>query len=291
MKNKIAIIFSLTILVFLTSCSKNNDIDIFKIDTISMNEIPQINTLEDKNLDYLNTLEQLMENIPLDEATDFFKKEIADFLNTTDNAKLTSLTIEKDTLSVIKEKNKKSLDNLLFEIKISIDTKGIADSTEYAKDLSQQLFDKFWEYSYFAMKAKNLYITVYDLNDCKVYDRESTFTNISESSYKIQDEEEYYAQTLAFNYPNSILSLQKFGIIKSTDELYIEYYLNDYYFKSSNFDNQNLNSELDKLSMDIKQYLMSDEKFISYIDNLKILTISFYSGNIDDGYLTFNYYL
>ncbi len=81
--------------------------------------------------------------------------------------------------------------------------------------------------------------------------------------------------------------MKKFGAIQETKELYVEYFITDSYFGSSE---ETIKAGIDGLSSirdEIKEYLLSKDAMVQYIkeNGLEILTISFYNGVLEDSYL------
>ena len=98
-----------------------------------------------------------------------------------------------------------------------------------------------------------------------------------------QPEKEYAAQTWAYGYSEKQpdLQLNKFGALPETGELYVEYYVKDSDYEKSV-------AGLESIGEELGEYLLSGEEIREFMEaeDLKTLTLSLYSGNLNDEYMT-----
>jgi len=292
---KIILCSILIIFLFvIVACSKetitNNTSD--EISIISMQDIPTPEEIQTMSHEDIYDIKLMAENISLEESEIFFKKETENFLIKYENVNLKGLSITKDNLSIIKGQNNKSLFNLIFKIDVVIDTSNMIGSAEYATEILKQLSEFYWEYGYFNLKAKKLYISAYDLNGNKINEKEVDIITGRETVFINQSQDELYVQTLAYNMATKIkdVVLQKFGVVKETKELYIEYYLEDSFF-IDNKEIENSIVELERIADELKYIILSDKEAQEFVNdnNVKVITISFNNINIENSYITFNY--
>lgn len=280
--------------LLLTSCSPQTKKNVENTNiNISIQDTPSAEELKEWNVNDIYKLKSQIELIPLDSCEEYFTNAANEFLNKFENVELDSITIEQDNLSVIAGKNKKSLYNLDFEVNVVIDTTNNVGSYEFADDISNELLTFFEQYAYFVLKTKEIDINTFDLNHYKIHNVNSIYSIMNETVFVEQSEDEYAVQTLAFNFTdtNPDLALQKFGIISETNELYIEYLVNDDYFDGNKPEEKI--ACLEKLSIDLKEHLIMQNITKEFIlsNDINLLTISFNNGILDGSYLTFNFEL
>ena len=229
--------------------------------------------------DILN-LELQLDQIPLDTCEKYFSDELAEFLNQYEDTEVDSVVLKQDHLSVVTGRNSKSLENLEMEVNILMDTLNNFNHGVLAEDVAAQIGDFFHQYSYYNMKVKELCVNIFDHHHTPVYDQSTTYIIGDETIFALQPGDEYAVQTAAFLYfaSNSPYSLQKFGIIPETNELYVEYRIRDDAFDYRNMEKSM--AELEALSHDLEEYLLSYHVTNDYISAHKItqLTIAFDIG-------------
>lgn len=289
MKMKMVITSLFLTSLLLVSCTPKSNSNT----NMSIQDVPTAKELREWESTKINKLRFQIEQIPLDSCEEYFANEVKTFLNTYETVELENLTIKQDNLSVIKGKNRKSLSNLEFEVSIIIDMTGNVGNNKFAKEISNQLLHFLQQYSYYNLKTCRTVINSYDLYHTKFYDLECAYSSSYETIFAEQPKDEFAVQTLASNFSerNPNIILQKFGVIPENNELYVEYYVSDDYFDFSNIESSI--AELDQIVIDLKEYLMAENVTKKYIlsNGVNLLTISFWSGNFDDTYLTFHFEL
>lgn len=293
MKKKTVLGYILVVLLFvMVSCSTERGNNSEKTEITSIQDIPTSEEISQMSREEIYDIKLMIEGLSIEESENYFKKETENFLMGYENVNLKDLSIIKDNLSIIRGKNNKSLFNLIFKIDITVDNSNMVGSAEYAADILKQLSEFYWEYSYFNLKAKKLYITAYDLNGNKINEREVDMITEQESVFVNQPQDEMYVQTIAYNVSAGMgnFMLQKFGVIAETKELYIEYYLEDNYF-TDNYDMEAAKKDLENIAVKLNGNILSDEKAVDFVtsNNVEVITISFNSSNFENSYITFNY--
>ena len=228
-----------------------------------------------------------LEEIPLDACVEYFTGELTGFLADQDNAALGKLELEPDLLSLVSGMNKKSPRNLIVHVELTVDTANNVESIEWADELAGRTVDFLNQYTYLRAKACELQIRVLDQNGGPVTELGSS-SDSNETMFVEQPPKEYAAQTWAYGYSEKQpdLQLNKFGILPETDELYVEYYVKDSYFDFSNYEKSV--TDLEFIGEEIGEYLLFGGEIREFMEeeNLETLTLSLYSGNLNDEYMT-----
>ena len=197
----------------------------------------------------------------------------------------------QDTLSLIPGKNKKSLYNLSFRVRLVTDRIRDEEGMKQADRLAEEITDFLKQYSYVGLKSKDVWVKVYNQNGEVLSDMQSSVSISNETMFVEIPEDEYEIQTRAFKYSGNgrKFQLKKFGPLSGTGELYVEYAVDDGYFDFDDLDGSI--AGLEAIGEESREYLLSSEKTEKYMESyhLNVLTISFYSGNFDDDYVTFNF--
>ena len=228
-----------------------------------------------------------LEEIPLDSCVEYFTGELTGFLADQENAALAKLELEPDTLSLVSGMNKKSPRNLIVYVELTADTANNVESIEWADELAGRTADFLNQYTYLRAKACELRIRVLDQNGGPVTELGSS-SDSNETMFVEQPEKEYAAQTWAYGYSEKQpdLQLNKFGTLPETGELYVEYYVKDSYFDFSNYEKSV--AGLEPIGEELGEYLLSGEEIREFMEaeDLETLTLSLYSGNLNDEYMT-----
>ncbi len=133
--------------------------------------------------DTINDLKYNIGQIPLDACETFFSNEVRDFLKDQEKIELDSVTIERDDLSLIAGKNKKSVRNLIFHVGIVTDTTNDISSYDRADAVSGQIMDFFDQYGYFNMKATGITVDTFDRNHMHIGERSGSYLAINETVF------------------------------------------------------------------------------------------------------------
>lgn len=220
------------------------------------------------------------EELPLESCEKYFTDELNVFLSQYENIRTNSVVIHEDNLSLVPGENKKSLRSWAMEIHILIDTPFDTGNFDLAEEIAGQISDFLYQYSLFSFKTAKWDTFIIDRNDNVLYNEESSIVHGDETIFALQPGDEYAVQTAAFLYfaSNSPYSLQKFGIIPETNELYVEYRIRDDAFDYRNMEKSM--AELEALSHDLEEYLLSYHVTNDYISAHEIsqLTIAFDIG-------------
>lgn len=218
---------------------------------------------------------------------EYFTGELTGFLADQENAALAKLELEPDTLSLVSGMNKKSPRNLIVHVELTADTANNVESIEWADELAGRTADFLNQYTYLRAKACELRIRVLDQNGGPVTELGSS-SDSNETMFVEQPEKEYAAQTWAYGYSEKQpdLQLNKFGTLPETGELYVEYYVKDSYFDFSNYEKSV--AGLEPIGEELGEYLLSGEEIREFMEaeDLETLTLSLYSGNLNDEYMT-----
>ena len=281
------ILFFLTIML-LVSCGSTKEEEIIN-KTLSIEDVPKSEETRMMEKKEIYALKRQIEQIPVSSGEKYFSREVDEFLKGYENTELENLEIFQDTLSLIPGKNKKSLYNLIFRVDIVTDKIRDEEGMKQADRLAEETTDFLKQYSYVGLKSKDVWVKIYNRNEEVLSDMQSSVSILNETMFVEIPEDEYEIQTRAFKYSGNgrKFQLNKFGPLSGTGELYVEYAVDDGYFDFDDLDGSIAGLE----AVDIREYLLSSEKTEKYMEShhLNVLTISFYSGNFDDDYVTFNF--
>lgn len=281
-------LFFLTIML-LVSCGSTKEEIINK--TLSIEDVPKSEETRMMEKKEIYALKRQIEQIPVSSGEKYFSREVDEFLKGYENTELENLEIFQDTLSLIPGKNKKSLYNLIFRVDIVTDKIRDEEGMKQADRLAEETTDFLKQYSYVGLKSKDVWVKIYNRNEEVLSDMQSSVSILNETMFVEIPEDEYEIQTRAFKYSGNgrKFQLNKFGPLSGTGELYVEYAVDDSYFDFDDLDGSI--AGLEAVGEDIREYLLSSEKTEKYMEShhLNVLTISFYSGNFDDDYVTFNF--
>ena len=84
----------------------------------SIEDVPKSEETRKLDRKEIYTLKRQLEQIPVASSEEFFTGEVTEFLKGYENTELESLEVVQDTLSLIPGKNKKSLYNLSFRVRL-----------------------------------------------------------------------------------------------------------------------------------------------------------------------------
>ena len=296
MRTKKTIATLLSLMLLLTSCApgaKSNSNE--ELPMKSIEDVPPYEEYKKYPIEKIKETRNRMESIPIEGLDTYYTHLIKEFLDADKEKRfeLLRVEIEKDRLSLITGENLKPHLNLIFRVDLKKKTQRDIDDVEIAEKFFQQLREYLNTDTFFATKAAQISVSTYDLNGYLIKTLQCSWFDAHELKALEQPETEYAAQTVAFDFKKqkSEFLLKKFGAIQETKELYVEYFIADSYFGSSE---ETIKAGIDGLSSirdEIKEYLLSKDAMVQYIkeNGLEILTISFYNGILEDSYLTFNY--
>lgn len=293
---RIVLLLSVASLV-LTSCASNGNLTNSPAadSMVSIENIPPFEKFSSMPIDERFRIKMQLEEIPITSCSTHYEKLIQDFLQEEELFDLYNIAIEQDNLSVIPGKNNKSLLNLILRIDLKVDRIKILENWDIVADVASQIGVYLHDDTFYALKVKQCIISTYDLNGYLIRTSEHRASVLDESIFREQSESEYAAQSIAYEYSqeNSEFILEKFGALSETRELYVEYYVKDSYFGFGEDENRKHIDNLESVAGGIKDYLLKESAVNGYIaeNNLKILTISFRNGILEDFYLVFNYKL
>lgn len=259
---------------------------------LTMEDIPSWEDYQELPLEQAMLLKVAMEKLPLEECEKNVEQYLTTCLEEEQKARLLHVSLTKDGLSLVEGQNQKPLENLSIVVEAELlptddpDFNAVDKGGEVMRDIEQYLES----ITYTAPLTVNLQVTVYyEYGVANTFDSHTSYEN--DSYFKEQSESEYAAQTVAYNFSqkNSDFILQKFGAIPETGELYIEYYIMDDFLlaEKSDADRKQLLTEIHE---ELREQILGDKATESFLaeNDLTSLTISFQSGILDDGFLTFN---
>lgn len=279
----------------LAACTPKNSNDSQKYANLSVDQIPSFEEYSQFSLGEQMDLKAAMERLPVDACEQMVEQYLSDCLKEEKLAELTDLSLTKDTLSLVEGKNLKPLENLSVDIDAELLSSDVPDPVETGAEVIESIENALRNCTYTAPLTSNLSIDVhYQYGIANTFRGHTSFANVE--VYKEQDENEYAAQTIAYDFgkQNRILQkkdlvLQKFGAIPETQELYVEYYAMDEYLLDETV-KADRTAALEDKCQELQKELLADESAAQYIqeNNLKTLTVSFQNSFFEDGYLTFN---
>lgn len=284
LKKRVIALLGLTLL--LTACAPKVESS-KPVPMKSIEEIPPQEEFVKYPLGKMQEVRDAIEGIPVEDCETHYVELLEAFLEE-EEYELFAFEIEEDNLSLILGQNLKPRLNLTFRIDLRKSVQRDIDDVENAKELAFRIMDEMGRDTFFTLKAAEVVVSTYDMNGY-IIDTSHMSRGSAELRALEQPEVEYSAQTVAFNFKNkqSAFFLKKFGAIQETKELYVEYFITDSYFGSSE---ETIKAGIDGLSSirdEIKEYLLSKDAMVQYIkeNGLEILTISFYNGVLEDSYL------
>lgn len=279
----------------LAACTPKNSNDSQKYADLSVDQIPSIEEYSQFSLGEQMDLKAAMERLPVDACEPMVEQYLSDCLKEGQLAQLTDLSLTKDTLSLIEGKNLKPLENLSVDIDAELLSSDASNAVQTGAEVIESIRTALRNCTYTAPLTSNLSIDVhYQHGIANTYRTYSSYTDTE--LFREQDEGEYAAQTIAYDFgkQNRILQkkdfvLQKFGAIPETQELYVEYYAMDEYLLDETV-KADRTAALEDKCQELQKELLADESAAQYIqeNNLKTLTVSFQNSFFEDGYLTFN---
>lgn len=279
----------------LAACTPKNSNDSQKYADLSVDQIPSIEEYSQFSLGEQMDLKAAMERLPVDACEQMVEQYLSDCLKEEKIAELTDLSLTKDTLSLVEGKNLKPLENLSVDIEAELLSSDVPDPVETGAEVIESIENALRNCTYTAALTANVSIDVhYQHGIANTYRTYSSYTDTE--LFREQDEGEYAAQTIAYDFgkQSPVLQkkdfvLQKFGVIPDSQELYIAYYAMDDYLLDETV-RQNRTAALEEKCQELQKELLADESAAQYIqeNNLKTLTISFQNSFFEDGYLLFN---
>lgn len=279
----------------LAACTPKNSNDSQKYADLSVDQIPSIEEYSQFSLGEQMDLKAAMERLPVDACEQMVEQYLSDCLKEEKIAELTDFSLTKDTLSLVEGKNLKPLENLYVDIDAVLLDEDTRTPVETGAEVIESIENALRNCTYTAPLMIKLHINVYYQYGI-ANTSDSNFSYVNVEIYKEQNENEYAAQTIAYDFgkQSPVLQkkdfvLQKFGAIPETKELYVEYYAMDEYLLDETV-KADRTAALEDKCQELQKELLADESAAQYIqeNNLKTLTVSFQNSFFEDGYLTFN---
>ena len=214
-----------------------------------------------------------------------------------DSIELTSLTAEKDTLSLVAGKNQKSLTNLTLRVEMQMKPVDAMEFFEAAEENNLALSDYLYEHTYADSKVASFEVRTVSEDGFSVpYSSERI--NRRETVFRQQPEDEQALQTAAFNYAQKKrdFTLTKFGARPESGDLYIEYDVRDDYLYDWDDSLENreasIREQTEKLadrSDEIMQAVLSREESGAYLqeNGLTSVTVAFRNDTWEEEYRIF----
>lgn len=279
----------------LAACTPKNSNDSQKYADLSVDQIPSIEKYSQFSLGEQMDLRAAMERLPVDACEPMVEQHLADCLKEDQLAELSDFSLSEDTLSLVEGENLKPLKNIFVDVDAVLLDEDTRTPVETGAEVIESIENALRNCTYTAALTANVSIDVhYQHGIANTYRTYSSYTDTE--LFREQDEGEYAAQTIAYDFgkQNRILQkkdfvLQKFGVIPDNQELYIGYYAMDDYLLDETV-RQNRTAALEDKCRELQKELLADESTVQYIqeNNLKTLTVSFQNSFFEDGYLTFN---
>lgn len=279
----------------LAACTPKNSNDSQKYADLSVDDIPPIEEYRQFSLGEKMDVRAAMERLPVDECEQMVEQYLSDCLAADQVAELTSFSLTKDTLSLVEGENLKPLENLYVDVEAMLLDADTTTPVETGAEVIESIENYLRNYTYTTSLMVNLHINVYyEYGIANTFSTNFSYVNVE--VHKEQDEDEYAAQTIAYDFgkQNSILQkknliLQKFGAIPETQELYVEYYAVDDYLLDEKVE-ADRRGALEQKYQELRKQLLADESAQRYIqdNSLTSLTVSFQNSFFENGYLTFS---
>lgn len=303
----------LNLAVLMTACGANKTPASLEDSTywekykdLTAEEIPDMNTFQTLVPEEKVALRLAMDRIPNEDYETVFSQVITDYCESdavpecVDSVELKEVTVEKDDLSLISGQNQKPLDNLIVNIDLKMEA---VDPLEYV-NAGQENQSMLYDYFHRATGAfsKILCLTVCATSeqgnsDKLTYPIEKIGGN-QENVYASQPEAEYALQTLAFDFAkkNSDFTLTKFGARPESEDLYIEYLVEDDYLYDTTDSMEKREAsiaenieKLDEIRTEILDHVLSAEEAKAYMEEhgLTACTVAFRNGTWEGEYQIF----
>ena len=272
-----------------------------KYEDLTVDKIPTPEEFRALPVDEQNALQLAMDQIPAADYVELFKQAVKDYCASdavpedVDTVELVGVTVERDTLSLIPGQNKKSLNNLVIHIELTMEAVDPLEYSSVASDnhaaLIRYLYDHvfaFYMSQDFSLKTTSEHGYLVEAPGHKSTSHETVFQEQSTSEYALQ--------TLAFDFTekHGDFTLEKFGALPKANELYMEFYVeNDYLLSGEGSNQERLDANTAKLAEvceDIAEAVMNGDEAKLYMDenDLTSYTIAFKNGNWEDGYQLFH---
>ena len=304
MRLKKTVLMLLAAVLLLAACAQQggggSQAGAYSFSTIE--EVPAVEELSELPHEDIERFRRGLENISPSSCEDYYAGMIAEFLKDEQLIGFSEITLEQDDLTLSPGKNNKSLSDLIFRIDLQMDTTKVIDNCDIAQDVSSQLMEYLSQDDvYYRFKAERCIVTTYDVNGYMIQTAERGYRNVKETVFKEQSQTEYDAQSVAYSFgeKNPEFVLDRFGAVPDTNELYMEFYVQDSYFGWGQQENQQQVDGLETIYGDIREYVLSEAAVGLYIEenNLTTMTVVFRNGILDNtyrdgivdsGYLTFH---
>lgn len=301
-------IFALFLAVLLTACGKGgapgkqeDPKHEGKYEDLTVDKIPTPEEFRALPVDEQNALQLAMEQIPASDYVEHFEQAVKDYCASdavpegVDTVELAGVTVERDTLSLVPGQNKKSLSDLVIHIELTMEAVDPLEYSSVASDNHAALIHYLQDHVFafymsqdFSLKTTSEHGYLEELPGHKSTEHEIVFRE--------QPASEYALQTLAFDFAekHDDFTLEKFGALPETKELYMEFYVEDDYLLSGEGSNQErLDANTAKLAdvcEEIAEAVMTGDEAKLYMEEngLTSYTIAFKNGNWEDGYQLFH---
>ena len=174
-------IYAAVLVLLLVSCAPKEEAAVVK--PLSIEDVPKSEETRKLDRKEIYTLKRQLEQIPVASSEEFFTGEVTEFLKGYENTELESLEVVQDTLSLIPGKNKKSLYNLSFRVRLVTDGIRDEEGMKQADRLAEEITDFLKQYSYVGLKSKDVWIKVYNQNGEVLSDMQSSVSISNETMF------------------------------------------------------------------------------------------------------------
>lgn len=270
---KLISLFTVCILLF-TSCCMNSEYYIPSTRTYSAYN----NLSETDKSDLICAFDKLSSEVIQKEVFKICDQYLTD--NALDYLKTQKVFLYKDNLLLSSNGNHKVRCNGILIIDFLLQSKESNFTKESAQKFTETYFDFLYDDLLISSQIMSIEIFVWENEENVLASYGGSEIDIAFPAYLEQDETEYKAQTIAYNFnqSNTNFSLKKFGHI-NTNQLYIEYIVSDEYFDSHS------ESSLKDIAIDVTTLLLSNEDTIFFIEqnNTQKIIVAFTNTNILSG--------
>lgn len=292
LKKYAAILLASLISLTFSCCAQSSQSGAQNFDNLTADTIPPLEEIQTLSLDEKAALRVAMEQLPLEDCEQMLSEQISEFCKSDGVAEFIELHLDQDKLSLVKDKNQKPIENLIVHIQVNLLH---SEDPEFqaviaSKDFFSRLNDYLRTLPYTRFLTKEITILAsYDGIDT-VNSFKGNVSYVDPIAFLEQSETESASQTIFYDFSkkNESFKLQKFGAIPETQELYIEYYVTDDFLLDEKVKLDRY-AALEEKYQEIKKMLLEDctKQYIKEND-LTSLTVSFQSGFLDDGFMTFH---
>ena len=281
------ILFMLMVSILLAACSGN---DAQSFDDITIQNFPSVYEISKMSHADRKAIKVHAKTLPLEDCEAYFSEVVDHLLRAEDSVTLDHLEITEDRFSLAEGRNKKPMRNLSCEIHLLFEQNLEPDFMEARQNIADHILSTLSDYSYFALNVRNA--AVYNVSHNLTTEILGyAGTDAASIQYIEQPSDEYHVQTLLYDFKDQQpgFRLSKFGILPETQELLIEYCIDE--FLSGKYDGSK--DDLEQISKDIQSMLLADAESAAYLQSHKIqtVTVSFSSIYLDGLILDFQFYM